>query len=79
MKAMMLPARPDFMQQKRAGHIAAAMHIVGNAPFLTAGGAYERTQLRLEQGFLSVTGLQQHDQRDGIFRQLAGFGGTTFA
>ena len=79
MKPMMLPARPDFMQQKRAGHIAAAMQIVRHAPFLTPCGAYQRPQLRLKQGFLSVTGLQQHDQRDRIFRQLAGFRGTRFA
>ena len=41
------------------------MQIVRNAPLLTPCGAYERPQLRLEQGFLSVTSLQQHDERDG--------------
>ena len=79
MKAMMLPARPDLMQQKRAGHVAAAMQIVRNAPLLTPRRAYEGPQFRLEQGFLCVTSLQQHDERDGIPRQLAGFGGTALA
>jgi len=70
MSGVVFAAGPDFVEEKSAGLVSAAVQVVLEAAFLFARGADQGAQLGFEQRFLTIAGAKQNDERKGTFGQF---------
>src|SRR5579864_7251302 len=73
---MVLARFPDFIKQVGRGPFGGAIEIVAQAAVFFACGTDEGAEFRFEKNVLPLARAQDHQQRRGVLRQLAGFAGT---
>jgi len=69
-RGVVFAAGPDFVEEKRAGLVCAAVQIILQAAFLSARGAKQGAEFGFKQRFLAIPGAKQNDERHGAFRQF---------
>jgi len=69
-RGVMFARFPHFMQEKLAGEIRRAVHIVLQAAFFPPRRRNQRAQLRFQQRFLPLLGAHNHHQRYCMLRKF---------
>ena len=70
---------PDFVKEKCAGLIGAAVQIVLQAAFFLAGGSDKGAEFGFEEELLAFFGAEENDEGHRVFGELGEFGGAGFA
>jgi hypothetical protein len=78
-RGVMLASFPDFVKQKSAGIVGAAMKVVLQTAFFLARGIHQRPQLSFEQKGLTIFGAKKDDIGQRAFREFGDFCTIRFA